>query len=430
VLNVPTINPTTQSIHNASVSIQPLPQSLSITVKKQKDKAFGITVQKETNTQYIQVTDINSESLFLNTALKVGHVIHSINGIKFTSFEEGTQIIKGFKEGKLTIEVSQTPTAIPSTHQPAPQNSYPPQYQIYPSNPLNPLAQRQEQQMHYDKATLESMSNEELCCRYQQWQQQQWQMKLLALQQQQQRQQTYQPPMLNQQQQCDGRKQQCQGGCGRMLGRNHFTENQWKTRRKCLECLLPIYTRLLGSIEKATEYIAQEMSVPRTSEEENGNKKICSRIVIPSPPELEEEFKAWLKENPEKEKEWEASKRVEQAQYEAVRVATNDFKPSPELIKKWDKACVERASPSRVDYMKEKYYRRYVLKEGLEGNQAYLPIICFDLHHNSAAAVKKKKEDKQRLGRSQPCQLTGQELKDRRHLLTMLPRTDHALETQ
>ena len=55
--------------------------------------------------------------------------------------------------------------------------------------------------------------------------------------------------------------------------------------------------------------------------------------------------------------------------------------------------------------------------------------VCFDLHHNSAAAVKKKKEDKQRLGRSQPCQLTEQELKDRRHLLTMLPRTDHALET-
>ena len=141
--------------------------------------------------------------------------------------------------------------------------------------------QRQQQQMHqyYDNATLESLSNEELCRRYQQRQRQQWQMRMLALQQQQQqqqRQQTYQPPVLNQQQQSsygDGRlrvggaspsnefvpqccetepekeidsegrlvKQQCQGGCGRMLERNHFTKNQWerKGKQKCLECLLP-----------------------------------------------------------------------------------------------------------------------------------------------------------------------------------------------
>ena len=56
------------------------------------------------------MTGINPESLFLNTALKVGHVLHTINGKKFTSFEEGTKILKGFTEGELKIEVSQTPS--------------------------------------------------------------------------------------------------------------------------------------------------------------------------------------------------------------------------------------------------------------------------------------------------------------------------------
>ena len=228
-------------------------------------------------------------------------------------------------------------------------------------------------------------------------------------------------------------KQQCQGGCGRMLGKNHFTKTQWKKGRKCMKCLLPRYISLFGSVEKATEYIAQEMNAPQTSEVENGNKrrrrkkKKRSIIVIPSPPELQEEFKVWLKENPKKEKEWEASKRLEQAQHEAARVATNNFKPSREFIKKWDKEWVRQRPNGFRRYM---YHLRYDLDMGLEGDQAYLPLMCFDLHHNSDEAVKKKQEDKVKLnGRCDPSELTYEELVERSHLLTLLTRTDHALET-
>jgi len=231
-------------------------------------------------------------------------------------------------------------------------------------------------------------------------------------------------------------KQQCQGGCGRMLGKNHFTKTQWKRQRKCTKCLLPRYISLLGSIEKAVEYIAKETSVPQTSEVENGNKRRRSKkrkvkkrsiIVIPSPPELEEEFKAWLKENPKKKKEWEASKRVEQAQHEAVRVATNNFKPSRELIRLMDEEWVRQNPNGFRRYM---FHLRYDVGLGLEGDQVYLPLMCFDLDHNSDEAVKKKQEDKVKLnGRCEPSELTYEELVERSHLLTLLTRTDHALKT-
>ena len=91
-------------------------------------------------------------------------------------------------------------------------------------------------------------------------------------------------------------------------------------------------------------------------------------FLIPSPQELEKEFEEFLNSNPKKKDEWEASKRVEKAQYEAVRAATNNFKPSREHIKLWDEEYVKQASSSYRDYVKEKYHRRYVLGEGLEGD--------------------------------------------------------------
>ena len=98
--NAPTTNPSTQ-----------LPQTLSITVIKPKDKTFGIGFGQEDGTHNIIITSITESSLFSNTALKVGHIVHSINRKKYTSFEEGTQILKGFAEGELTVEVSQRSTS-------------------------------------------------------------------------------------------------------------------------------------------------------------------------------------------------------------------------------------------------------------------------------------------------------------------------------
>jgi len=151
------------------------------------------------------------------------------------------------------------------------------------------------------------------------------------------------------------------------------------------------------------------------------------RIVIPSPPELMEEFEEFLEGDPKKKDEWEASKRVEQAQYEALHAATNNLKPSPEFIRLMDEEWVRQDPSGFRRYM---LHLRYDLGKGLEGDQAYLPLMCFDLDHNSDEAVKKKQEDKVKLnGRCQPKELTYEELEERSHLLTLLTRTDHALKT-
>jgi len=140
-----------------------------------------------------------------------------------------------------------------------------------------------------------------------------------------------------------------------------------------------------------------------------------------------EEFEEFLDDNPGKINEWEASKRVEKAQYEAVRVATNDFKPSPELIRLMDEEWVRQNPSGHRRYM---FHLRYDLDMGLEGDQAYLPLMCFDLDHNSPQAELQKKIDKIKLnGRCEPSELTFEELLERSHLLTLLTRTDHALKT-
>ena len=86
-------------------------------------------------------------------------------------------------------------------------------------------------------------------------------------------------------------KQRCRGGCGEMLGKNHFTKSQWTGQRKCLKCLLPRYIRLLGSVEKAIEYIAQEMGVPRSD-----------LLLLEERMKLEEEERKKLHEKKQQEK--------------------------------------------------------------------------------------------------------------------------------
>jgi len=98
-------------------------------------------------------------------------------------------------------------------------------------------------------------------------------------------------------------KQQCRGGCGEMLGKNHFTKSQWKKQRKCLKCLLPHYIRLLGSVEKAIEYIAQEMGVPRSD-----------LLLLEERMKLEEEERKKLHEKKQQEKKQQEKKQQEKKQ--------------------------------------------------------------------------------------------------------------------
>ena len=53
---------------------------------------------------------------------------------------------------------------------------------------------------------------------------------------------------------------QCRGGCGRMLGENHFSGAQWKGNNQCLDCLLPFYVKAYGS-KDAEEYITKRKTM-------------------------------------------------------------------------------------------------------------------------------------------------------------------------
>ena len=124
-----------------------------------------------------------------------------------------------------------------------------------------------------------------------------------------------------------------------------------------------------------------------------------------------------------------ANGRLNNAQVELVMQVTNNLRPPSELVSAVDHHWAESANPEIRDYRMEMIHRRYVLSEGLEGGEKFLFLSQFQLHHNSPEAVAQKRKDNEELGRSQPSELYSHELGPRRHMLTMLPITDHAVET-
>ena len=78
-------------------------------VKPSKDASLGLVLKKVgRGYEYIQVVSIAPTSIFYNTALRVGDVVYSINGLTFTSFEEGLSWLKT-TPGQLTIKVASPP---------------------------------------------------------------------------------------------------------------------------------------------------------------------------------------------------------------------------------------------------------------------------------------------------------------------------------
>ena len=77
--------------------------------QRQKDASLGLGLKKVgRGNEYIQVISIAPTSIFYNTALRVGDVVYSINGLTFTSFEEGLSWLKT-TPGQLTIKVASPP---------------------------------------------------------------------------------------------------------------------------------------------------------------------------------------------------------------------------------------------------------------------------------------------------------------------------------
>lgn len=78
----------------------------SITVmRSSKEVKLGLTISGINNATVIKVKEISPLSLFANTALKAGSIVETINGVKYTNFEHGKQMLN-LVEGVLTLVVS------------------------------------------------------------------------------------------------------------------------------------------------------------------------------------------------------------------------------------------------------------------------------------------------------------------------------------
>jgi len=91
---------------------QPTTVNLVVT-KPSKDTKLGLGIGQERGSTSVFITTISQTSLFKGTALKVGMIIETINGIRYSSFSHGSSLLKA-AEGQLTI-VATDPYAIASS---------------------------------------------------------------------------------------------------------------------------------------------------------------------------------------------------------------------------------------------------------------------------------------------------------------------------
>ena len=85
------------------------PRSVSA-VKPSEDESLGLGLER-VGGEYrdIQVISIAPTSIFDKTALRVGDVVHSINGLRYNSFEEGMSWLKA-TSGRLTLIEASPPS--------------------------------------------------------------------------------------------------------------------------------------------------------------------------------------------------------------------------------------------------------------------------------------------------------------------------------
>jgi len=98
------------SAESSTSVAQPSNNTITTTIivtKQSKDSKLGLGIAQEKGMRnHIKITSIAPNSLFANTELKVGNVLLAVNGKKFSTFQQGSTLLKR-AVGKLSIDISQ-----------------------------------------------------------------------------------------------------------------------------------------------------------------------------------------------------------------------------------------------------------------------------------------------------------------------------------
>ena len=98
------------SAESSTSVAQPSNNTITTTIivtKQSKDSKLGLGIAQEKGMRnHIKITSIAPNSLFANTELKVGNVLLAVNGKKFSTFQQGSTLLKR-AVGRLSIDISQ-----------------------------------------------------------------------------------------------------------------------------------------------------------------------------------------------------------------------------------------------------------------------------------------------------------------------------------
>jgi len=93
------------SVQHSLLATNSYHQQTITVMRSSKEVKLGLTISGINNATVIKVKEISPLSLFANTALKAGSIVETINGVKYTNFEHGKQMLN-LVEGVLTLVVS------------------------------------------------------------------------------------------------------------------------------------------------------------------------------------------------------------------------------------------------------------------------------------------------------------------------------------
>lgn len=93
------------SVQHSLLATNSYHQETITVMRSSKEVKLGLTISGINNATVIKVKEISPLSLFANTALKAGSIVETINGVKYTNFEHGKQMLN-LVEGVLSLVVS------------------------------------------------------------------------------------------------------------------------------------------------------------------------------------------------------------------------------------------------------------------------------------------------------------------------------------
>lgn len=189
-------------------------------------------------------------------------------------------------------------------------------------------------------------------------------------------------------------------------------------------------------IEQVFEHILLEL----------GGEDYVPPISFPSEEEIPEIYDTWLgkEENLVHKRAKEATRSLSSEQHKLVAAVSNNFKPNLDSVEMIDTYWLDVADHKQRDFRKLLFDLRYkygknrtpipsrlrhLVKAAQAPENRHMYLMMFDLDHHSDVAVEQKRRDQLELGRSQPSELTSQELYERARLFSLLLTSAHAIKT-